>query len=123
MTGIVRIVLEDGEDIYKSIKEVMKENKIDYGMIETGKGAIKDFEIVSHGQRGTVENFMHKKEFEVNAMSGKLQRVGKDYRIKVNILISSSGFTPQSGELITGKAAGRLEISLKKIDLGKMIEA
>ena len=123
MTGIVRIVLEDGEDIYKSIKEVMKESKIDYGMIETGKGAIKDFELVSHGSRGTVENFAHKKEFEVNAMSGKLQRVGKDYRIKANILISSSGFTPQSGELINGKAAGRLEITIKKIDLGKMIEA
>lgn len=123
MAGNVRIVLEDGEDIYKSIKEVMKESKIDYGMVETGKGAIKDFELVSHGQRGTVENFTHKKEFEVNAMSGKLQRVGKDYRIKVNILISSSGFTPQSGELIAGKAAGRLEITIKKIDLGKMIEA
>jgi predicted DNA-binding protein with PD1-like motif len=65
----------------------------------------------------------HKKEFEVNAMSGKLEYRDKETRLKLNVLISSSGFTPQSGELLSGKTAGRLEISIKKMDIEKMIEA
>lgn len=63
------------------------------------------------------------KEFEVNAMSGKLYKRGPDLEIKVNVLISSTGFTPLTGELLEGKAAGELQITIRKIDLKKMIEA
>ena len=41
-------------------------------MIISAKGAIKHFDIISHGQRGTVEKINYKREFEVNALSGKL---------------------------------------------------
>jgi len=119
----ITLVLDDGEEVFKSLKTLAKEKNIQYGTITGVKGAIKDFEIVTHGQRGTVERMAHKKEFEVNAMSGKLEYRDKETRLKLNVLISSSGFTPMSGELLNGKAAGRLEISVKKTDLGKMIEA
>jgi hypothetical protein len=43
--------------------------------------------------------------------------------VKINALVSSSGFTPITGELVSGKAAGSLQITIRKVDLKKMIEA
>ncbi len=117
------VVLDDGEDIFTALETFAKENDIVYGFVAGGKGAIKDFSIISHGQRGTVERVDYKREFEVNALSGKIEYRNKEARIKMNALISSSGFTPVTGELLSGKAAGSLQITIKKVDLSKMIEA
>jgi len=117
------VVLDDGEDIFEGLSTFAKENDIVYGFVAGGKGAIKDFDIISHGQRGTVERVNYKREFEVNALSGKIEYRNKEARIKINALISSSGFTPVTGELLSGKAAGSLQITIKKVDLKKMIEA
>ncbi|VVB76265.1 Uncharacterised protein [uncultured archaeon] len=117
------VVLDDGEDIFSALETFAKENDIVYGFVAGGKGAIKDFDIISHGQRGTVERVNYKREFEVNALSGKIEYRNKEARIKINALISSSGFTPVTGELLSGKAAGSLQITIKKVDLKKMIEA
>jgi len=117
------VVLDDGEDIFVALETFAKENDIVYGFVAGGKGAIKDFDIISHGQRGTVERVNYKREFEVNALSGKIEYRNKEARIKMNALITSSGFTPVTGELLSGKAAGSLQITIKKVDLSKMIEA
>lgn len=116
--------LLDGEDIMIGIRRYAKQNEIHNGFIVGAVGAIKEFQIVSHGQRGSVERLNQKsKEFEVNAMSGKLYKKGNDFDIKINVLLSSTGFTPLTGELVDGKAAGGLSITIRKIDLKKMIEA
>jgi predicted DNA-binding protein with PD1-like motif len=117
------LILEDGEEIFPNLVTFAKENNIQYGFIQSGKGAIKDFDIISHGQRGTVEKINYRREFEVNALSGKVEMKGNEVRLKMNALISSSGFTPITGELLTGKAAGSLQIILKSVDMKKMIEA
>jgi predicted DNA-binding protein with PD1-like motif len=117
------VVLDDGEEIFSALTTFVKENEIGYAFIVSGKGALKDFDIISHGQRGTVEKQNYKREFEVNALSGKVELRGKEVRIKMNALISSSGFTPITGELLSGKAAGSLQIVIKSVDLKKMIEA
>lgn len=117
------VILEDGEEIFPALEQVIKENEITYGMVVSGKGAIKDFDIISHGQRGTVEKVNYRREFEVNALSGKVEFRSKQPRIKMNVLVSSSGFTPITGELLSGKAAGSLQIIVRKIDMKKMIEA
>ena len=41
----------------------------------------------------------------------------------MNALVSSSGFTPITGELLNGKVAGSLQIVIRKVDMKKMIEA
>ncbi|MCX6803827.1 MAG: DUF296 domain-containing protein [Candidatus Diapherotrites archaeon] len=117
------IILDDGEELFPALEQVIKENEITYGMVISGKGAIKDFDIISHGQKGTVEKINYKREFEVNALSGKVEFRNKEAKIKINALVSSSGFTPISGELLNGKAAGSLQIVIRKIDMKKMIEA
>ncbi len=117
------VILEDGEEIFPALAQVIKENEITYGMVVSGKGAIKDFDIISHGQKGTVEKVNYKREFEVNALSGKVETRNREPKIKMNALVSSSGFTPITGELLSGRAAGSLQIVLRKIDMKKMIEA
>jgi predicted DNA-binding protein with PD1-like motif len=117
------LILEDGEELFASIESFAKENEIAYGMLVGGKGAIKDFDIISHGQRGTVEKVNYKREFEVNALSGKVEVRPSGIKVKINALVSSSGFTPITGELVSGKAAGSLQITIRKVDLKKMIEA
>ncbi|MFA5125774.1 MAG: DUF296 domain-containing protein [archaeon] len=123
MGNTYTVILDDGEEIFPALETFAKENDIGYGFISGGKGALKDFDIISHGQRGTVEKISYKREFEVNALSGKIEVKGKEVRLKMNALISSSGFTPVTGELLSGKAAGSLQITIKKVDLKKMIEA
>ena len=117
------VILDDNEDIFSALETFAKENEITYGMIISAKGAIKHFDIISHGQRGTVEKINYKREFEVNALSGKIDIKGGEVRIKMNALVSSSGFTTITGELLNGKAAGSLQIVVRKVDMKKMIEA
>lgn len=117
------VTLEDNEDIFPALSTFAEENEIAYGLIISGKGALKDFDIISHGQRGTVEKVNYKREFEVNALSGKIETKGKEVKIKMNALVTSSGFTPISGELLGGKVAGFLQIVVRKVDMKKMIEA
>jgi predicted DNA-binding protein with PD1-like motif len=116
--------LSDGDDIMIGINRFAKQNEIHNGFIVGAVGAIKEFEMISHGRRGSVEKMNQKsKEFEVNAMSGKIYKKGSELEIKINMLISSTGFTPITGELIDGKVAGGLQITIRKVDLKKMIEA
>jgi predicted DNA-binding protein with PD1-like motif len=123
MVDMVLSLMND-EDINVGLRRFAKQNEINNGFIVGAVGAIKEFKMVSHGRKGSVENMTQKsKEFEVNAMSGKLYKHGNDLEIKVNVLISSTGFTPLTGELLEGKAAGELQITIRKIDLKKMIEA
>lgn len=117
------VILDDGEEIFSALEAIAKEHEITYGLVVSGKGALKDFDIISHGQKGTVEKINYKREFEVNALSGKIELKGKEVKIKLNGLVSSSGFTPVTGELLSGKAAGSLQIMVRKVDMKKMIEA
>jgi predicted DNA-binding protein with PD1-like motif len=123
MGNTYTVILDDGEDIFNGLETFTKENNIGYAFLVSGKGAIKDFDIISHGQKGTVEKINYKREFEVNALSGKIELRGQEVRVKMNALISSSGFTPVSGEILSGKAAGSLQITIKSVDMKKMIEA
>jgi len=123
MGSTYTVILDDGEDIFTGLETFAKENNIIYASFVSVKGAIKDFDIISHGQRGTVEKINYKREFEVNALSGKVELKGQEVRVKMNALISSSGFTPVSGEILGGKAAGSLQITIKSVDMKKMIEA
>ncbi|MEK6959478.1 MAG: DUF296 domain-containing protein [archaeon] len=123
MTETLTLIVQDGEDIFNAIEDFTKQNDIGYGMVVSAKGAMKKFNLIGHGRKGTIDNVSNTAEFEVDAMSGKIQKKGDKVTVKMNALVSSSGFTPLSGELISGKASGKLVIGIKKIDLKKMIEA
>ncbi len=123
MTANIKLVFEDGEDIFSSLKEFIKEQNIEYALITQGSGAIKDFELVVSAKRGSLEKISDKGRFEVNALSGKIESRKSDYIVSINALVSSSGFTPLTGSLIKAKVCGALELNLRRLDQKKMIQA
>jgi len=116
--------LGDGSDIMDGLQELVKEKGIDYGLLVSGIGRIKEFELLSTGPHGSIERMNSGDEFQLNAMSGKLLLLpsGK-VNSYVRVSIIKTGFTPKAGQLIKGKASGSLEIGIRKIDLKKIIEA
>ncbi|MFA5357890.1 MAG: DUF296 domain-containing protein [archaeon] len=121
MSGIITMVLEDGEDICKCLDAFTKENDINYGFIETARGGMRNFEISAHGKVGSVTNFFRDNRFKVESANGTVERRGNQLIIKMNILASSSDGSRLSGELMTGCADGFLEIGIRKVDLKKII--
>ena len=89
-----------------------------------GTGSIKAFEIISHALKGSIIRTHNESDFEINAVSGQIQKSGKDsFQIKLRVVLTKSGFSAKEGELIKGKAASPLEIEIKKKDMGKIIYA
>lgn len=122
--NIFVLSLSDGSDIIGGLQKLAEDNQIDYGMLVSACGRIKDFELVSSGPQGRMETMRSKDDFRVTAASGKIQKLsGGKLDIVVRATITRTGFTPKGGHLIRGKAAGTLELGVRKIDLKKIIMA
>ena len=118
------LMLKDGSDIIEGLQNLAKEQDIGYGFLVSACGKIKEFELVSNGPRGSIEKMSAKEEFQVNAISGKIQKSNAgNFTTLIRVSITKTGFTPQGGQLIKGKASGTLEIGVRKVDLKKMIVA
>lgn len=116
--------LSDGSDIFAELEKLARENKVGYGLLVSGCGKIREFELISHESRGGLNRAKFDQEFELNAISGKIQlEKGGKFSANVRVSISSTGFTPKAGELVKGKASKSLEIGVRKIDYSKMIMA
>ena len=115
--------LKDNADIFAGLKRLAEEENIDYGLIVSGCGKIKEFELVSNSPGGGVSKMRFQNAFELNAISGKFQRQKNAFNPHIRVSITSTGFTPIGGQIINGKSAGKLEIGVRKIDTKKIIEA
>ena len=116
--------LSDGSDIMAGLHKLAEEKEIEYGLLVSGCGKIKEFELLSTGPQGSIDKMKSKEEFQVNAVSGKVQKTASGkFNTLVRVSITKTGFTPKGGQLIGGKAAGTLEIGVRKVDLKKIIEA
>lgn len=116
--------LNDSADIIEGIEKLAKEQEIDYGMFISASGKIKNFELVSNEPKSGLSKNRFDSEFGLQAISGKIQR-NRDGKVSSNIRVSvtsRSSYTPQAGQLLSGKASGVLEIGIRKVDLKKIIE-
>lgn len=114
----------DGSDIMKELEKLAVEKGIDYGLFVSGCGSVKDFELISTGSKGSVDSMKLKTEFQVNAVSGRIQKKqGGKFEIILRVSVTKTGFTPKGGQLIRGKAAGVFEIGIRKIDTSRIIES
>ncbi len=116
--------LNNGSDIISELEKFVRENKMEYCLLVSGSGKIKEFELILHESNGGLNRVKFENEFELNALSGKLQKA-KDGKINTNIKVSvtSTGVTPKAGQLISGKTVGVFEISVRKVGFGGIIEA
>ncbi|MDD3159892.1 MAG: DUF296 domain-containing protein [Candidatus ainarchaeum sp.] len=112
--------LVDGQDVMTEIQKFVEENNIDYGLFVSAKGAMKDLDLIlakneSRQKMGQV--------FEISEISGKIQKVRGKYEINIRLSGSTTGFTSLSGKLINGKVSRALDIVIRKVNIGKIIEA
>ncbi|MEM0360498.1 MAG: DNA-binding protein [Candidatus Diapherotrites archaeon] len=115
--------LGDGADIMEGLQKIADEKGIDYGFLVSCSGRIKEFELLSTSSGGGVDKMKFVNPFEVNAISGKIQKQKGKLTSHIRVSVTSTGFTPLAGQLISGKAAGSFEISIRKVDMKKIIEA
>lgn len=116
--------LTDGSDIFAEVEKLVKDNDIGYGMFVSGCGRLKQFELISHEQKGGLSRMKFENDFELDAISGKVQKTkAGNVTANIRVSITRTGFTPKAGQLITGKAAKGLELGIRKVDLKKIIEA
>ena len=116
--------MSEGADVFEELEKLARASKIDYAFIVSGYGRIKDFELISHESKGGISRAKFGSEFEVNAMSGKVQLLkGGKFAASLRVSVSSTGFTSKAGQIVAGKAGKSLEIGLRKVDFSRIIEA
>ncbi|MDD5147920.1 MAG: DUF296 domain-containing protein [Candidatus ainarchaeum sp.] len=123
--NLLALKIANNADIHSAIEKFAEENQVTYGIFQAGRGKIKEINLLSSGMRGSLIGTKSEGSFEVNTVSGQVQKVsGNKYKVDLRMTISSSGFTGKEGQLLAGKAAaGGLELILLKKDMKKIIEA
>ena len=113
--------IEENQDVFKKILELMDKDKISEIVFIKAAGKLRDPEVVTHGKQGSVSTNHMKGDYEVNAISGSISRKkGLTYH-QVNVAVTQTGTNAKIGHLKSAKAGKDFELTLKKIDLSKMI--
>jgi predicted DNA-binding protein with PD1-like motif len=123
--NFLTLKISNNSEIMNSIEKFAEDNQVAYGIFQEGRGKIKEINLISHGLHGSIIGTKSEGLFEVNTISGQIQRIaGNKFKIDLRMTISSSGFTGKEGQLIDGKAAaGGLDLIIQKKDINKIIEA
>lgn len=113
--------IDENKDVFEKVAELMeKENTAEMVFVKA-EGKIRAPEIVSHGKQGSVFSQKLKGDYEVNAISGSLKRKKGQTISQVNIAITHTGTNAKIGHLVKAKAGKDFVLTLRKIDLSKMI--
>ena len=105
---ILKLVLEEGDPIIKSIEQGMKENKVREANVEDICGSLKEG-TVTNMEKGKYNEF-EIRETEIIRASGIFKFGGEDLWGSLNVFIG--GRRPISGKLTKGTAMEGLEIKL-----------
>ena len=123
--NLLSLKISNNGDIMAAIEKFAEENQIIYGIFQKARGKIKEINLISSGMRGSLIGTKSEGSFEVNTVSGQIQKISAiKFKIDLRMTISSSGFTGKEGQLLSGKAAASgLELIVQKKDMKKIIEA
>ncbi|MBS3062617.1 MAG: DNA-binding protein [Candidatus Diapherotrites archaeon] len=115
--------LKDDLDVVGEVERFCEKEHIKYGVLLGAVGKLKEFEVVAFRERGVIEKKFFREAHELNSVSGKIQWLGGKYTSHINVAVGEKSFRSINGQLMRGKAAGDLELTIRKVDLGKIIEA
>lgn len=118
---LLNLKIEENSDIIQKVSELMEQEKLSEIQFVSAKGKIRNPEIVSSGRSGSVLTHNLKGDFEVNAISGSIFKSKKTTEPQVNVAVAQTGANSKIGKLVKAKAGKDLELTLRKIDLSKMI--
>ena len=123
MENMYILKLIDGMNIVDELKKFVETQNIEYGVLISASGSIKDFELVSSEPRGGMSRTSFKQSYEINSISGKVMCSKGKCDVNIRVSVSDTGFTSQAGQLIKGRASGMLEIGIRKVNMKNIIGA
>ena len=122
MPEIYTLRISDGRNVLAAIENFMRKRHIELAFPSYAYGSIKNFELLSlSGSMRLVRDFSGK-GYELSAISGKVHITGRDFYSNITVILNRSYSTTLHGILKKAQAANSLEIGLKKINLGNIIE-
>ena len=109
--NLLMVVLEDGEDLFAGLKGALRANNVPSGLVLTGIGMLKDFEIGYYDGKE-----YQKKRFEdaheLVAMHGSIAHVGLEPSLHIHAALANDGHEIMGGHLFGGKVCVINEISV-----------
>ena len=123
MENMYILKLIDGMNIVDELKKFVETQNIEYGVLISASGSIKDFELVSTEPRGGMSRNLFRNNYEINSVSGKVTLVKNKVELNIRVSVSDTGFTSQTGQLIKGTVAGFLELGIRKVNTKNIIGA
>lgn len=121
MANAFTLKIEEGTDVLAKVAEMLEKEKIGEIVFLSAKGYLRDPEVVTHGTNAKVNAEKLRGEYEVSAISGSMLRKSGAIDPQVNVAVTQTGVNTKIGHLVKAKAGRGLELSLRKIDLSKMI--
>jgi predicted DNA-binding protein with PD1-like motif len=102
------------EDLFNSLKEICKKTKIKTGVIISGIGQLKNFELGYFKQKGNYCPQSFKKPFELLSLNGNIIKDGKDYKFHLHSVLSDEDKKVIGGHLLKGQVEVTNEIVILK---------
>lgn len=110
----VIIKLDDGEDLFKTLAEVIDKHEIDTGLVLSGIGMLRDFEIgFYNGTEYLKERFAD--PMELLSMHGSIAS-SVESRIHIHVGLANNEHKVFGGHLFSAKVCMLNEILLLKLD-------
>ncbi len=117
--NILVIRLDDGEDLFSSIEGVLSANEITSGIVLTGIGMLRDFEIGYYdGKEYHKERI--KEAHELIALHGSIASMGLAPSLHLHAALADRNHRIIGGHLFGGKVAVVNEISIAILDSVKL---
>ncbi|MFA5764148.1 MAG: DUF296 domain-containing protein [archaeon] len=115
--------LTDGMNVLEELNKFVQSESIEYGLLVSASGSIKDFELVSTEPKGGMSRNLFRQSYEINSISGKVMFKNNKAEFNIRVSVSDTGFTSQAGQLIKGSVSGMLELGIRKVNTKNIIGA
>ena len=108
------VKLNDGDDVFRALGEVIEKHAIDSALILSGIGMLRDFEIgYYNGKNYIMKRFID--PMELLSMHGSIAR-GKKNRIHIHVSLANNEHKVFGGHLMRAKVCVLNEIALLRMN-------
>ena len=109
--NLLMVILEDDEDLFTGLKGALRVNDVSSGIILTGIGMLKDFEIGYYNGK-EYERRRIKEAHELVAMHGSIGTVGMEPSLHIHTALANERHEIIGGHLFGARVGAINEISI-----------
>lgn len=116
-SNIMAIRLFKDEDVINSIKNILRETGLKYGIILSGIGMLKDVELRVFKGKGKYATKVFKKDWELVSFSGNIVKSDNDHILHIHSIIADHSYKCYGGHFGNGKVAVTLELFVLEVPI------